>query len=97
VCKAQADERDISDEKFGEAMAGDAIANASMAFLDELADFTPDPRDRRRVHKVLKAQRDLAKRASKLADEKLDEELAKAMSGLSSGKLPERSESTPAP
>lgn len=44
VCKPQADERDISDEEFGEGLAGDAIANATDALLEALSDFFPGRR-----------------------------------------------------
>lgn len=41
VCKPEADEKQISDEDFGRAMAGDAIDNATTALLEELVDFFP--------------------------------------------------------
>ena len=39
LCKPQADEKDISDTQFGQAMSGDAIDNATIALLDELVEF----------------------------------------------------------
>lgn len=39
LCKPQADERGISDEQFGEAMAGDAMEGATTALLEDLSHF----------------------------------------------------------
>lgn len=44
VCKPQADAEGVSDEDFGRAMAGDAIDDATFAFLEELVDFFPSTR-----------------------------------------------------
>jgi len=44
VCKPQADQQGVTDEQFGQAMAGDAIDAASMALLEELVDFFPQRR-----------------------------------------------------
>lgn len=41
VCKKEADEKGVTDEQFGEALAGDALEAATDAFLDELIDFFP--------------------------------------------------------
>ncbi|MCL4196233.1 MAG: hypothetical protein KJZ69_01960, partial [Phycisphaerales bacterium] len=46
LVKPQADQKQISDEAFGAAMAGDAIDAATAALLDELVAFCPSPRDR---------------------------------------------------
>ena len=58
VCKPQADELGVSDVEFGDAMAGDAIENATNALLDELVDFFPEAR-RKVFQKVLLATRRL--------------------------------------
>lgn len=42
VCKPQADKLGITDEDFGEAMAGDAIEHATTALLEEVIDFFPE-------------------------------------------------------
>lgn len=49
LCAKQADERDVSDEDFGRAMAGDAIEGATEAFVEALVNFTPNLRDRQRI------------------------------------------------
>ena len=41
VCKPEAQAQGITDEQFGEAMAGDAIEAATTALLEELIDFFP--------------------------------------------------------
>jgi hypothetical protein len=53
VCKPQADEQNISDEDFGRAMAGDAIEHATRALLEELVGFSPSPRDRANLQRIL--------------------------------------------
>jgi len=55
VCKPEADERHITDEEFGRAMAGDAIEHATKALLEELVGFSPSPRDRANLQRVLEA------------------------------------------
>jgi len=78
VCKDQADQANVTDEQFGRAMAGDAIDGATRAFLEELADFTPSPRDRARARKVIDATWKLIDRAQDVLDARADAELAKA-------------------
>ena len=111
VCKPEADEKDISDEDFGRAMAGDAIEHATKALLEELVGFLPNPRDRANLGKVLakaqtaqERQRDLVEQQIEggLIDRVIDAELAKIASRLanapdSSGSAPESSASIPAP
>ena len=41
ICQDLAKEREITEEEFGGALAGDAIASATQAFLEALADFFP--------------------------------------------------------
>lgn len=53
VCKPEADAGKISDDDFGRAMAGDAIEHATKALLDDLVDFSPSPRDRANLGRVL--------------------------------------------
>ncbi len=99
--KPQADERQISDEDFGRAMAGDAIERATTAFFDELIDFFPG---RRRhllataMKKVLHVQ-DLAITAAeqRLDDPALERQLRELMSSGSSGSSPASPASTPGP
>ncbi len=42
LCKPEADERQVTDEQFGRSMAGETIARAKEALLEDLADFFPD-------------------------------------------------------
>jgi len=110
VCKPQADEREVSDEDFGRAMAGDAIEHATEALLEELVSFCPSPRDRANLGRVLKATQDVMDKARDIVEARLESgELEKAAEqalaqaqtpprggpGSSSGSAPESSDSTP--
>ena len=53
LCKPRADELEVTDEQFGQAMGGDAIELATAALVDEIIDFFPNRRDRERARKVL--------------------------------------------
>jgi len=111
VCKPEADEKNITDEDFGRAMAGDAIEHATRALLEELVGFLPNPRDRANLGTVLakaqtaqERQRDLVERQIEggLIERVIDAELKKIESRLasapgSSGNALESSESIPAP
>jgi len=96
LCKPEADKQNISDIDFGRAMAGDAIDHATQALLGELANFTPNPRDRARVQRVLRTLYQLAEMQRDKADENMDSETEKLLSqaeqatfGRSSGNSPE--------
>jgi hypothetical protein len=56
VCKPEADAKNIGDEDFGRAMAGDAIDHATAALLDEIIDFFPEAK-REAFKKILSATR----------------------------------------
>ena len=88
----EAEKRGISSEQFGEALCGDAIADATQAFLGALTDFTPSPRDRARVARVMKALDETVNLAHDEADAKVDQ----LISGLKSGALPDTSDTAPA-
>jgi uncharacterized membrane-anchored protein YjiN (DUF445 family) len=95
LCKAQCDAAGLTDEQFGEGMAGDAIARGADAFLEELADFFRDPRIRKMFAKVLdksKRVRDLTMdkleaRADKKLAEMPDEEVAEQIIAQLTAKL----------
>ncbi|HET6497946.1 MAG TPA: hypothetical protein VFH17_02695, partial [Coriobacteriia bacterium] len=53
VCKPEADARNVTDEDFGRAMAGDAIEHATKALLEDLVGFSPSPRDRANLRRIL--------------------------------------------
>lgn len=104
VCKPQADEHGVSDEQFGQAMAGDAIEYATRALLEDLVSFCPSPRDRENLGRVLEATNRVMEKARDMIEQKLDsgelermadQELANA--GSSSGSPPASSESIRAP
>ncbi len=52
--KPQADERKVSDEQFGTAMAGDTIHFATNALLESIVLFCPSPKDRANLDTMLK-------------------------------------------
>jgi hypothetical protein len=108
ICKPQADERSVTDEDFGRAMAGDAIEHATEALLEELVSFCPSPRDRANLGRVLKATREVMDKARDIVEARLksgelekvaEAALAQAQAGpgSSSGSAPESPESTPPP
>lgn len=72
VCKPQADERSISDEDFGRAMAGDAIEHATSALLEELVSFCPSPRDRKNLGQVLQKTNRVMDKARDYVEQKLE-------------------------
>jgi hypothetical protein len=90
ICKPQADALKVSDEDFGEAMAGDAIEKAAEVLLAELTDFTPNARDRERARKVVQTLKEMSGQARDLVEAELDRVLAQArsISGPSSGDSP---------
>ncbi|MCI0333699.1 MAG: complement resistance protein TraT [Planctomycetes bacterium] len=59
LCKDDADAKNISDEDFGRALAGDAITAAAEAFVEELVDFFPDERSRAALRRVIAAGREV--------------------------------------
>jgi len=106
VCKPEADEKGVSDEDFGRAMAGDAIEHATAALLDEIVSFCPSPRDRAALGRVLAATRTAMDKARDLVEARLDsgelekaidEALERASAGDSSTAAPASSGSTRPP
>ena len=95
VCKTEADSRNVTDEEFGRAMAGDAIELATAALLDEMIDFFPEAK-RRVFRKILDATRRFENKSKQiltalLNDPALDVKIDKALEELtnSSAILPE--------
>ena len=99
VCKPQADKQGVSDEEFGRAMAGDAIEQATEAFLEELARFFPTRR-RELMTRALQKLRALDEKLLDAAEARLESgELEKMLesdltAGKSSTSSPGSSEST---
>ena len=88
LCKPAADAAGVSDEQFGEAMAGDAIDSATKALLEELVDFSPSQRDRDRAKKVLATfwrviDKEHDKLDLKASPERLQAEVDKALATVS--------------
>jgi len=86
VCKPQADEAGITDEQFGQAMAGDAIDAATAAFLEALVGFFP-PSRRRLLQMALEKVRKLEgmaldAAAEVLAGDKLEQVMAEQLEKL---------------
>jgi len=75
VCKPQLDERSVSDEDFGRAMAGDAIEHATTALLEELVNFSPNPRDRAAALRVLNRTWQVMDKARDVIETRIDGEL----------------------
>jgi len=101
VCKPQADEAGVSDEEFGRAMAGDVIAQATDALLEELVGFFPQGR-REVVAQALAKSRKLRGIAidwatKRLAGDEIETELKRRLeaAGERSGNSPASSASTP--
>ena len=67
VCKPECDSKNVTDEDFGMAMAGDAVEHATTALLDEIIDFFPAPK-RLAFQKILSATR----RFEEIARKRLD-------------------------
>ena len=71
VCKPQADQQGISDEEFGQGLAGDVISDATAALLEGLVAFFPEPR-RRLLQTAAAKYRRVQTKAIELVQMKLD-------------------------
>ena len=71
LCKEEADKKNISDIDFGKSMGGDAIEQATDAFLQELITFFPQRR-RRLLKKSLNKMRDLESKILEHVEIKID-------------------------
>jgi hypothetical protein len=72
VCKPDADKKNITDEQFGQAMAGDAIELATEALLKELVDFFPEAK-RRVLRKAMGRFKKMEMKALEVADKYLED------------------------
>ena len=102
VCKPQADAEQVSDVQFAQAMAGETIAHAKTALVEEIVSFFPDPRDRENLGLAVEKFNAMADRAReliriRLQSPALSQEIEAALSavGVSFTNSPESSESTP--
>ena len=107
VCKPEADALNVTDEQFGQAMAGDAIDQATKALLEELVGFSPSPQGRANLQRILettwrmieKAQEVIAARIDSGEIEQAAEQAVQqllATSNDSSGSSPASAASSPA-
>ena len=103
VCKPECDQRGVSDEDFGAAMAGDSVEAATDALLDEIIDFFPETK-RRAFRKILSASRRFGEAAKKrlaelLEDGRFEDALVSELERLTglSPNARESLEQTPAP
>lgn len=94
VCKPDCDQKNVSDQDFGAAMAGDAIDHATAALLDEIVDFFPEAK-RLAFKKILAATRRFEEIAKKrletmLQDGQFEEKLVSELERLTglSGNAP---------
>lgn len=71
ICQQQAQAANVSDEQFGEALAGDVIDHATTALLQELADFFPAAK-RQVLRKALTKLREVEEKALQIASAQLD-------------------------
>jgi hypothetical protein len=101
VVKPEADARQVNDEAFGQALAGDAIDHAATALLEALVAFFPQPR-RRLLAQVLeklagwRAQA-LVAAEQRLADPELDAVVQRALHASAPAPTSSGSSSTAAP
>jgi len=95
ICKPESEKQNVTDVDFCRAMAGDSIEHGTIALLEEIVNFTPNPKDRARVQRVLKALLQMAEESRDRADRKVDEELQKALSSVSPSKTSGRSSGRP--
>ena len=99
LCEGQAKAAGVTDDDFGSSLAGDSVADATRAFLDELVDFFPGAR-----RLFLKKAVDLARKYETENLEVLEKALASPEfeERLKTSLIPpaasrESAESTPAP
>ncbi|MFQ3588526.1 MAG: hypothetical protein SNJ74_11425 [Fimbriimonadaceae bacterium] len=100
LCKDEADAKQVTDEDFGRALAGDAITLAADAFVEELIDFFPDARARASLTKVLSAGRKVRDKLLDHAEvviDRLDPAAEASRLIASFGNSPASSGSTPDP
>ena len=103
VCRPECEQKGVSDEDFGAAMAGDAIEQATSALMDEVIDFFPEAK-RLAFRKILSASRRFEEMARKrlaaaMADSGFEDRVVSELERLTglSPNAPESSESTLTP
>ena len=77
INRVQAKEYGIDDAQFGRNLYGDALENATRAFMEELINFFPNPRTRTLLSKAMTMGQERMDRALDMAEQELDKELSK--------------------
>jgi len=102
VCKPQADAEKVTDVDFARAMAGDAIARAKVALVEELVDFFPEPGQRETLRLAIEKYGQLTEQVkemvkARLSRQTLPKEIEAALTtvGDSFTSWPDSSASTP--
>ena len=86
VCRPECEQKGVSDEDFGAAMAGDAVEQATDALLDEIVDFFPAAK-RKAFQRILSASRRFGEAARRrleatLADGRFEDALVSELERL---------------
>ena len=104
LCKTQLEGQGITDEQFGESIAGDVLGAAKNALMEELKSFFPSPQERAAVDKAIQKGTQMVnllreKSLMKMEEVDLDAEVDKilALFGTTSTNSPESLESIPTP
>ncbi len=71
ICKPQADLEKISDADFARAMAGQALAAAKQALIEELIDFFPEPSQQEMIRLALAKYNELSRKAAQAIKSRL--------------------------
>ena len=77
VNRSQAKEYNVDDVQFGRNLYGDALEEATHAFMEELINFFPNPRTRALLTKAMTMGQERMDRALDMAEQELDKELSK--------------------
>ena len=88
LCEDQANTKGVTDQQFGESLTGDAIDDATEAYIAESVDFFPRSH-RPALQKILETLKDYQTRATTMATEKAN---SPAMKELVKKVIAERSE-----
>jgi hypothetical protein len=72
ICKPQADQQQITDEAFGEGLAGNSIDDATGALLEALINYFPESR-RRLLRKAAEKQKAAESKLMIAAEKRLDD------------------------
>jgi hypothetical protein len=72
ICKPQADVEKISDVDFARAMAGDSIAHAKAALIEELINFFHEPNQREVLRLAIEKANYLTQQVVKLVKQRLE-------------------------